>query len=266
MRYLAALLLLVGLAACKKEDPLAEDPTLSITTTEEIAMNNTDGTSMEVKIKYSGQGTPTVNMSISGLPDGVSATFDPQEGKGSFTTRVRFVADDLPAIAVYPVTITAAVGDGLSAQATTKLVINGEGDCNRFFIDHIHNQYPEMGTYVRDEDKVIWGGASFYYEQGTAELYLSNIRIGYLMSGTDPRENKKDVLVQTECADNGIYIPEQRVVGYTRNQVTGEIYHDSITVSGEGRFNYTDKTYYINYQSLTDGGAISRYTLRGTMK
>jgi hypothetical protein len=114
-----ALLLLLSLNACKKDDskPAPAIDNVNISGLSDHTMNFTrnDTVGIDVHVTDPAQ-QPKVTLSIEGLPAGIGSSFSSSEGYPDFHSRLSFSLDSIVTPGTYPLKLTAAI----AGQAQTK--------------------------------------------------------------------------------------------------------------------------------------------------
>lgn len=134
-RYLTAaatLLLATTLAACDEDpvDPTADDAIAITFSQEDINLVQGESTTVTVQLERLGGYTGAVELSITGLPEGATATFTPQELTGSVTTSMLQITTEADAAAgVEPFELAVnARGDGVETLSEALLLTIEESE------------------------------------------------------------------------------------------------------------------------------------------
>lgn len=266
MRQLFAILAASALfAACQTADSIQPTDTLNfeVTANQELGLDNTGGNTINVEVAQVSGKAQTFTLTVSGLPAKVTGNFTSTTGMGSFSSDLVLDAD-FAQPGQYTVTVTAKAEDGTSKSVNVPVVVSTTDKCNAFIGAHMDGA---TGTYIAGTDSMVDAGPTFVYNGGTGKLYMNDVVMGNLKSGSGAAADKNNVAFEADCASNQITVPQQAVLGRFKSNTTGLIHTDTAIVNGTGSFDYAAKTFVINYQSSTNnGGTIVNYTVKGKLK
>jgi hypothetical protein len=224
----AVLLTTTAILSCRKQKsgftnvPVAVLPTSSIMVNgvSELTVSNGDTAMLTVEIKLDSGKQEQIDLSLSGVPDGVYAVMSSSSGFPDFKTTISFAADKNLAAGTHTITLLAKSASGLSKAYPFKLNIAPPSECAK----------NKEGLYLVTQ---ICAPDTF-----TTNIFITpSPSVKNRISITNFADRNLNVNANLNCATNTLSIPKQVAFGgFT-----------SYTVTGSGTF--TDSSFTITYKA-----------------
>lgn len=258
---------LLILSACGKKEnttttPVtpAEDNSYILTGVTDMTIGNIDSGMMPLALTHKSGDQKKITFSTNGLPDGITAYFEPVSGIVPFATILR-LATNMPKAGSYSIKLITTPESGKAKEFSFTINVQNTADC----IDYFRNATTSsriagnLKTYAPGSTTLLHADVLLDYYSTEKAMYLSNV----YMEVSSPRYistgNTYHVKVNVDCANHTLTIPEQQVSG--SNGTTTKSY----TINGNGSFDVKNKTYEINYTTVSSG-LTSNFVLKGPLK
>ncbi|MCB9045972.1 MAG: hypothetical protein H6550_07515 [Chitinophagales bacterium] len=205
-----------------------------------------------------------INMSVSGVPAGVSSKITKTYSTAPFkTTLILFSRAAIPGN--YKITVQAKTQWGTQKTSFINLTVISPFNCNCKFASSVdYKPYPVFlcsspGTLY----PVLWStsnlNSTFYNDLFLESILLKTDSIDQYANMSNA--GNSPISLNANCDNNTLSIPVQTVTGWSINTKDSA----SFVVYGDGDFNYTTKKIHINYTSILNNDT-SNFTLRANMK
>lgn len=230
-----------------------EDTSFYIADLGDISIERLGISSVSFSVVHTNGIQKNVELSISGLPEKVTAEFLKIKGYTPFNTALEFDARFANA-GKYPITITATPDKGEKKIYTISLNIEPftEKECNNRFYAGGGSIALYPATYNM-QDKEIHTNTRIFKNTISGKLTLFNVMLSHnpnAYSFVSPNNtSSSDYVVMNFSCDNGTFtIPEQTIRAYRTNP------KDTVDfkISGSGQLDLDDNKYHITY--ATDSG------------
>lgn len=245
------------------------DTSVTIAGIKDIRMNPWGMFTLPITVNRNVGESQKVSMMISGVPANVKAKFSAETGYTSFNTNL-MIESMFQAPGTYPITIASSSAMGKTVDYTVNLVVDSvtKKESNDMFISSIINTLSYKDTM---RDSVVYMGSNLYLHTLENELYIRNMLLHYDDNAAmryysfSPTNSSYQVKFMYDGNTGELTIPQHEVQG--RSATFGNM--ATFTVSGKGKVNPVDGTFYIMFTtSFDDGGNIvtSHYTAMGSMQ
>ncbi|MBN8669539.1 MAG: hypothetical protein J0L80_02560 [Chitinophagales bacterium] len=246
---------------CKKNDPITnttnntsnEDTTYIISGVNDISIGGaTETKTMLVALSPVNSQQSRITLSVDGLPEYVSTSFDPTSGNIPFSSTIDF-KNNYAKAGSYDLTVKGTSESGKTKSLKFKLTLPPVS-CAEFLAKNC-NWYS-----MRNESGVLVDSfAIFEYENNYLTIkrcYLDKQTSGPTIIAWDK------IYTYVDCNTNEIIISEQII----RGEVASFQYRD-YKVSGKGSYNRANKIVIINLTIVnTDNNISKKYTLNSTIR
>lgn len=209
------------LFACNKSDK----PSMKFTVNglSDITIGATNEYAMPISVNYTSGPQEKVSISVTGLPDGITAVTSPSDGIPSFTSTITFTSSIVAANGTYPAEVVVTTESGGKKTYDVNITLNREIFCN----DFVEGYY--TGTVIKN------GGAAQPYS-----TYL----VSYGLDGT--RLSTGTVTMTINCDNYKIDIPLQG---------------SSTTYQGSGTFTSPNKVHLEYTETFVSSGTANTYVI-----
>ncbi len=251
------------LFGCKKDDTVAtnnsntsnEDTTYLMAGVGDISLGGaTENKTMMIALSPVGSQQGRITLSVEGLPEHVSASFDPGSGNVPFTSTLS-IKNNYAKAGSYDMVVKGTSEAGKTKSLKFKLT-TPSASCVEFLAKNT-NKYimkTEAGKtvdsfFIKDFDNNrLWFEYSFLDDPEPPNSYHVILR--------------SKVYINADCNTSEITIPEQKVLGQTDTY----IYKD-YKVSGKGTYNRSNKTIEMNLTVVKiENNVTKKYTLKTTIR
>jgi hypothetical protein len=268
---LAFTLVSITLGSCTKKTnvipdvpvEIKEDSTYIINGITDFTLGSLDSTWAYVQIDFREGKQEKITLSIEGLPDRVSAEFEPAAGIPGFATTLMLKAK-IAKPGTYPVKITGTSASGLKKTYEVNLVIKDNFHCDSFMVNNLgafrtvtDPNGDSVSTYSYVSYMIQPGGTMALFMRS---VYLETVSGYPVLSGnfgTPDLTNEVELVVN--CDNKTITVPEKSIIAYSA--MGPEIYK----VSGEGTMDFDTKTVTINYSVTNTMNITTRFRMSGKM-
>jgi hypothetical protein len=196
-----------------------------------------------------------VSFSVSGMPDGITATLTPESGIPPFATTARFLSSYAKA-GTYPIKFTGVSESGKENSYTIDMKVSGSAlPCATIISQNTFN----MRTTLPGSSTVISTKAFFYGDTRLQYMYLETLN-GQAVQSYDYMGNAQNEIEFTaDCDAATITIPAKAIT------VSSSLGLRTYTVSGSGTIDFNNKKLTINYMVVTPDSKTYNYVLTGDM-
>lgn len=196
-----------------------------------------------------------VSFSVSGMPDGITATLTPESGIPPFTTTIRFQSSYAKA-GTYPVKVKGVSASGVENSYTIDMKVSGTPiPCATIVSQVTFN----LRTTLPGSSAVLSTKAFFYGDTRLQYMYLETLN-GQPVQSFDYMGNwQNEIEFTADCDAGTITIPAKAIT------VSSPMGLRTYTVSGAGTIDFNNKKLTINYMVVTPDSKIYNYVLTGDM-
>lgn len=240
-----------------------EDSTYIINGVTDFTLGSLDSTWNFMQIDFMQGKQEKITLSIEGLPDRVTAKFEPAAGIPGFTTSL-MLKSLVAAPGKYPVKIIGTSTGGQKKTYEVDLVIKDNFHCDSFMINNLSAF--RTTTDPGGDSVSTYSYVSAITQSGSAMvLYMSSVYLetvgGYpVLSGNFGMPNlDNEVILVVNCNNKTITIPEKTITAYT--SMGPELYN----VSGTGIIDFDAKTVTINYSVTNTNSLTTKFRMTGKM-
>lgn len=189
-------LVFIALCSCKKADSggVGNDSyNYIINGVADITIPANSTSNLNLEVKYSSGTQETVNLSVTGLPTGVTATITPASGIPTYTSVITFAVPSGVAAGTYPIKINGTSKSGIVKEYACNLKVTAVADCAGYL----------AGTFTGDQ-QCSSSGSTYSYkitkDTGINRVLIANTN-GFISS----------MYAIVDCSNNTLTIPSQTI-------------------------------------------------------
>lgn len=194
-----------------------------------------------------------VSFSISGTPNGITATLTPESGIPPYVTTIRFRSNYAKA-GTYPIKIKGISASGKEKSYEIDLKVSGTPiPCATIVRQNTIN----LRTTLPGGSTVLSDRAFFYDDTRLQYLYLETLNGQQVLSFDYMGNSQNEIEFTADCDAGTISIPTKSIT------VSSPIGLRTYVVSGTGSIDFDNKKVTINYSVMTSGTTTHNYVLTG---
>lgn len=220
-------LLILAMLGCKKDSKTDNAMQYSINGISDVTFKSAKQ-SIAISITHVSGPQEAVNLSVTGMPTGISYTLSTTSGTPSFSTIFEISRTSNVTKGIYPIKFTSTTAAGVAKSVDFKLIV--ESSC----AEALEGKYDDMSD------------PSNPYEYTVSTKSDNPNRLYFYQKGSLTPDYYADV----DCTTGVITIPNQPINGSTLQ-----------SVSGTGTFSFSPKSITLNL-TVTFGGASYPYTVK----
>lgn len=240
-----------------------EDSTYIINGITDFTMGSLDSTLVFLQIDFREGKQEKITLSVEGLPDKVTAKFEPAAGIPGFGTTLMLKAI-VATPGTYPVKLVGTSTSGMKKTYEVNLVIKDNFHCDSFMISNlgsfktqIEPNGDSVSTYAYVSYQSQQGGQMVLFFRN---VYLETISGYPVLSGNFGMPDlDNEVVFTVNCNNKTISIPEKTIVAYSA--MGPELY----TISGEGTLDFDTRTVTVIYSVTNTQSLTTKYRMTGKM-
>lgn len=196
-----------------------------------------------------------VSFSVSGMPDGITATLTPESGIPPFTTTIRFQSSYAKA-GTYPIKIKGMSASGKENSYGIDMKVTGTPiPCGAIVRMSTYN----MQTTLPGSNTIISNKAFFAGDEKLQYLYLESISGQPVLTFDYMGNAQNEIGFTADCDAGTITIPSKAIT------VSSSMGLRTYVVSGSGTIDFNNKKLTINYTVITPETTTHNYVLTGDM-
>ncbi len=196
-----------------------------------------------------------VSFSVSGMPDGITATLTPESGIPPFTTTIRFQSSYAKA-GTYPIKFKGMSESGKENSYTIDMKVSGTAiPCATIISQNTFN----LRTTLPGSTAIISDRAFFYGDTRLQYMYLETLNGQPVLSFDYMGNAQNEIEFTADCDAGTITIPSKSI------KVSSSMGLRTYTVSGSGTIDFNNNKLSINYSVITPDSKTYDYVLTGDM-